>query len=300
MGPLAASSLSRASLVGALGRPGACPAWHECGTSGGRRRSPTGAILAVAGARVRGAVRARARRARRRARSRALCASIIGRLRLRAARRDHGRRRGALRGHGPRASARSTTPTATTRCPATGARGRRRARPATARPTPPGRTSGAPTTTTATPSAATPTTTAARELVGLRALLREARRAVQQRLLERRPDGLRRGLRGAARRDRARAHARDHRPHGGSRLRVPVRRAQRVLLGHLRLQRRHRRLGDRRGPAQRRDPRHGRSRALRRPRARRRLRHARPTTATRPTTTAPCTRTPGSRTTPTT
>ena len=109
---------------------------------------------------------------------------------------------------------------------------------------------------------------------GLGALLRDARRGLRQRLLERRPDGLRRGLRRAAGRDGPRAHARDHRPHRGPRLPVPVRRAQRVLLGHLRLQRRHRRLGDRRGPAQRRDPRHGRPRPLRRPGARRRLRHA--------------------------
>jgi hypothetical protein len=88
-------------------------------------------------------------------------------------------------------------------------------------------------------------------------LLRDAWHAAAQRLLERDPDGVRRRVRRGPRHHRPRAHARRHGGDRRPRVPVPVGRAQRVDVGHLRLQRRRRRLADRRGPAHRRAPRHG-------------------------------------------
>ena len=112
------------------------------------------------------------------------------------------------------------------------------------------------------------------ELIASINFCENAGHADPQRLLGRHPDEVRRRLRVEPRRHRPRAHARGHRPHRRPRVPVPVGRAQRVDVGHLRLQRRQRRLGDRRGPAGRRAARHGQP-GQRRPaaaRARRRLR----------------------------
>ena len=150
-------------------------------------------------------------------------------------------------------------------------------------------------------SAATPTTTAARELIATVHFCETPGEHVRQRVLERRPDGLRRGLR------RRRWTSR----RTSSRTRSPTaRRISSTSASPARSTSPSRtsspptstpddwEIGEDLPNGA--DPRHVRSRRGSATRRTSTTTTPRPTTATPPTTTAPCTPTPGSRTTPTT